>query len=250
LALLHPWSLTFDREIDAKLKRQLGDNIMLKTVKSQLSALALAASVICWSQAGAALITNPNAAYLAATTLIPIVGSDDTDINSISGGGLTISFSHTREIHTVPNGGWATWAAPPNSETATPRVLVSDDYDTALFSLTLTFSRPLRIFGLEAEPDDQQTVNNISATFFNGVNVLGTTTIGVTGNAGSRLFAFDAGNGPGITSMFIGLSPIDDFAIAQLRFAPVPAPEPPSVLLCLIGAAVIALPRRLRRDRS
>lgn len=225
---------------------------MHKSKLLQLGSLLLgSALMVCAAQADAALITLPNSAYTSGTTLIAINGNDGDDITTITGGGITVTFSASREIRTVPNGGWTTWALPPNSETATPRVLAFDAASPVNSNLTLTFSQALRIFGLELEPDDQNANKNATAEFFNGSTLLASTTISVNGNAGSRLFAFDAANGPLITSARFSLNPSDDFAIAQLRFSlsttpPVTTPEPAIAALMLLGVALLALPRFLR----
>src|SRR4051794_13382270 len=67
----------------------------------------------------------PTAAYVAGTHLIPITGADNVSILSISDGTETVSFSSNMRTQTVPGGGWNNWGSPPETESATPRVLYS-----------------------------------------------------------------------------------------------------------------------------
>lgn len=196
-------------------------------------------------------IPQPNAAYLASTTLIPITAPDLTVINSLSDATLTASFSTGLQARTVPTT-WATWSSPPNSETPTPRVLKTPGLGSTL--LTLTFSKPLSIFGLEAEPDPDvnNPIFNMTATFYNGATLLGTISMPVGGNAGARLFAAQVTSPTGpITSMDITAG-TTDFAIAQLRYQLAPAstsvPEPGTWMGLATGLVALLGYRRLRHS--
>jgi hypothetical protein len=127
----------------------------------------------------------PVLAYTSKTCVINLNSIPDlTDVDSVTGCGMTIHFDFTVNKRTVPGGGWASWGSPPNTETATPRVLYA-----ATTSVTLTYSSRSRTVGVEAEPQEF-AVHSISATFLrqNGAS-LGTITRNVDGNGGALLFA-------------------------------------------------------------
>lgn len=197
------------------------------------------------AHAGLIQISNPDASYVAATTNIAITQPDGTDITSLSDGVLTIDFSHVREVHTVPSGGWSTWSSPPDSETDAPRVLTADNYNSSLSSLTLTFSNPVNIFGVEAEGDPFD-IRTFTASFFNGINLVGSFTRDINGAAGARLLAASASGGDIFTSVTISTNV--DFALAQFRYSLASAsiPEPGSLALLSIGIATVGFLRRRR----
>jgi hypothetical protein len=187
-------------------------------------------------------IAAPDAAYLAGSTLLPITDPDFTTLSSLGNGVFTVTFSSDLVALTVPDT-WGTWGAPPNTEDATPRVL----WTQGLTDLTLSFSSPVDSFGFEAEPN-ALGVSPLTATFFNGANVLGTIPLDVDGNGGARLFAAKT------TSFFdhVTVSSTDDFALSQLRVGSlVPEPGPVAFgmiltagLLGLIGRARVRSRRR------
>jgi hypothetical protein len=197
---------------------------------------ALALTVACAAPAAADIITivQPNAAYLAATTLLPVAGDDFEVVPSLTGGGVTATFDVGPTLLTVPVS-WSAWGAPPSTESATPRVL----WTNGLTELSIAFSTPLSLFGLEAQPNTQ-VASPITAEFFFGSSALGTIDLLVNGNGGARLFAASS------TDQFdrVVLSSTDDFAVAQLRVQAVAVPEP-SILVNVItgafGASVWAL---------
>jgi hypothetical protein len=191
------------------------------------------------SRAGLIQIMDPDAAYQGSSSVIPIAAPDNTDLASLTDGLLTITFSHFREVHTVPNGGWGTWSSPPNSESATPRVLSADNLDPALSSLTLTFNQPLHTFGVEAE-GELFDVRTFTATFFNGATPVGSFSRDINGDANARLLAAIATDGDVFTS--VAISTDIDFALAQFRYgltAPAAVPEPGG--LTLLGLGVLCL---------
>jgi hypothetical protein len=184
-------------------------------------------------------IAQPDAAYLGSTTLLPITAPDFDVVSSLSDGTLGISFSPDLVAATVPDT-WTTWGAPPDTETAAPRVL----WTQGETSLTLSFDNPVGIFGLEAQPNTAGPAS-ITATFLNGGATVGEITLDVDGAAGAKLFAAS------IDDPFTGViltAPDtfqDGFAIAQLRYGKA-VPEPGAVTL-LVGAGVAGLFLRLRR---
>jgi hypothetical protein len=199
------------------------------------------------SRAGLIQILSPDAAYQGSSAVIPITGPDGTDLTSLTDGILTITFSHIREVHTVPGGGWNTWSSPPDSEDATPRVLSADNLDPSLSSLTLTFDRPLSTFGVEAE-GELFDVRTFTATFFNGANAVGSFSRDIGGDADARLLAASATGGDLFTGVTIASD--TDFALAQFRYGLTPAaavPEPGG--LTLFGLGVLGLWGYARRHR-
>jgi len=152
-------------------------------------------------------ISNPTAAYINSTNLLPISVPDFTIITFVSNATQTVSFSPPMEALTVP-ASWATWNSPPYTESNTPRVL----WSTGSFSVTITLSNPVSIFGFETEPNPF-AVHTIAATFMNGTTVIGTVSREINGHAGALLAA--ASSGLPITSVRIVSDA--DFAIAQIR---------------------------------
>src|SRR5262245_33924083 len=166
------------------------------------------------ARAGFTPIPLPDADYLSSTSLLPITAADFDVVTSLSGGGITATFDTGLVALTVPTS-WGSWGSPPNVESSTPPVL----WTNGVTSLTGTLDVPAFIFGLEAQPNTS-TVSTITASFFEGENLLGTIPLAVDGNAGARLFA--AASTTPIDRVVITSS--DDFAIAQIRAAAVPEP--------------------------
>jgi hypothetical protein len=188
-------------------------------------------------------IAQPNAAYTGSTTLLNFADPDFNNLASLGDGTLNIDFSAPLVALTVP-GTWATWALPPNTETATPRVLWTD----GLTTLDLSFNGGVGIFGLEAQPNTE-VPSLITASFFNGGTLLGTIPINVNGNGGARLFAAQT------TGLFtrVSLTSTDDFAIARLRYGNLvstAAPEPGVLPLMLVVGLFHAAGWRRRKQRK
>ena len=190
--------------------------------------------------------STPNSGYTSGTTLIAITPPNGTSMSTITDGVQTVTLSTALTARTVPGGGWSTWGSPPNTESATPRVLA---IYTAVTSFTMTLSAASRIFGFEIEPNTFG-VFTITASFMNGATVLGTITRDVNGNAGALLMG--ASSGPPITSVVVTMpSGTGGFAIAQLRYqlptaTAIPALSPVGVggLAALLAAAGVMLARR------
>ena len=208
-----------------------------------LSALLLCAGFVAPARAGFIPIPDPTASYLAATHLMPVIGNEFDPVTSVDDGTNTATF------FVAPNpfpsaltiydagSGWDTWSSPPNSETATPRVLGT----TPQLEIQLTLSA--LVFGFETEPNGFGTAS-ITADFFGGGVLRGSITQFVAGNGGARLFA-------GFSSLGIDdviVNSTDEFGIAQLRYGndiAATVPEPGSGLL-LAGVVGLLLVRRTR----
>ena len=141
------------------------------------------------------------------------------------------NFSNPQSENFVP-GSWATWGSPPATESSTPNVLWNEGFNT----LTITVS-PSSIVGFELEPDNF-AVEEVTAQFFDGANLVGTIDLSPNGSSGALLFA--AQTDEAFTSVVITDLAGGDFAIAQLRDAPVTTtPEPGTMVLLgtgLLGA--------------
>jgi len=200
-------------------------------------------------------IPQPNAAYTSSTTLLPITGADGGTLSALSDSNLTVNFSALLEKFTVPDT-WTAWGSPPVVETSTPRVLspTGPGYQTVT-TVTLTFSQPLTIFGMEAEPDAfSQGSLPVTLFFYNGGTELGFITDSLDGSF-AELFA--ASSDTPITSVLLAiggnaaLPEGTDFGIAQLRYALAPGavPEPATWLMGFAGLAFLAA-RRFRFARN
>ncbi len=128
-------------------------------------------------------IAQPTVAYTSATTVFPIFSSDGTTIANFNDGVEAVAFSPSLTAATVPTS-FGTWGSPPNTETATPRVV----FNAGTTTETFTLSKPASTFGMEIEPDAGGAAP-VTATFFNGATSLGTITQNVNSVAGALLFA-------------------------------------------------------------
>ncbi len=121
------------------------------------------------------IIPQPTAAYEAATTnMSGSIPADLTTTTTLSDGVETVTFDQTVTAATVP-GTFNNWGSPPNTESATPRIVGS----MAGNSLTLTLSRATDEFGLEMEPNIFGT-DTMTATFYDGAAPIGTISQSVT----------------------------------------------------------------------
>jgi hypothetical protein len=192
-------------------------------------------------------INQPDLAYTSSTTLLPITAPDNAPIPSLTDGTLTVTLTSNVGpliAGTVPTT-YAIWGAPPDTESATPRVLGQ----TLNSTITLTFSSAVTTFGFEGMVNNGN--RNVTADFFAGVVPVGSITRPVgDGGVGAKLFAatsltpFDrvvltdaVRVGPGTT-------------IAQIRYAGASsaAPEPGTAafVVWVVGGGMFRCWRRRR----
>lgn len=169
-----------------------------------------------WNSECLTPIPNPTAQYLAATKKIDISSIPDfTNVNSITDGVQTITLAVTAEKRTS-----SYWSSPPQSESATPPVLITPDFKS---SNVLTLSLPALTFGFELQPNDTLRGFNCTVQFFSGNILVGSITRsvgGLWGWGGARALLF-AGTtcGPCIDRVVIPDPPRSyGFKIAQVRY--------------------------------
>jgi len=209
-------------------------------------------------QAGFVQIPQPNAAYTSSTTLLPIPGNDFDTTLTLSDANLTVTFSTLMEVFTAETT-WASWGSPPATEGNMTKVL--SPFDFTLTSVTMTFSKPLTTFGLEAEPDGfTQGSFPMRLDFFNGVTPIGTVSYSAVDPIGGAVL-FAATSMTPITSATItvegnqNLPEGTDPGIARLRYAlaaPQSVPEGGSSIGLMVIAvlAMFAAHRWHLRNRS
>jgi hypothetical protein len=196
-----------------------------------------------WISTGqaATIPMQPSPAYLASTSLITFAEPDEALVSQITNGAQTIAFSSLMRASTVGDN-WASWGSPPDTESATPRVLWSglDDNFDPVTTVGFFLSQPVSIFGFEAEPGPTNT-HTITVSFLMGGVLQQTVTRDVDGNAGALLFAVVADPGTFFDSLTITSDA--DWAAGQFRYAPSgPAagvPEPASAALVAAGMALL-----------
>ena len=201
----------------------------------------------------ATIIMQPNSAYLASTSLVAFVDPDEALLSQIADGTQTIAFSSLMRASTVGDN-WASWGSPPNTESATPRVLWSglDDNFDPVTTVSLFLSQPVSIFGFEAEPGPINT-HTITVSFLMGGVLQQTVTRDVDGNGGALLFAVAADPGTFFDSLTIASDA--DWAAGQFRYAPsspaTAVPEPASAALVAAGMALLlTLLKKQRIERK
>ena len=192
--------------------------------------LTIAILLGCTAIAHASTITfipEPDAGYTASTTLLPVTAPEGSVIGALSDGTLEIDFfsgglPELMQVDDVPDS-WATWGAPPNTESGTPIVLASFDDDNEIL---FQFNQALSIFGMELEPDDTSAAHDIMATFLLAGTPQATLTLSVDGNGGALLFAAAGGSFDAVDVV----SDVD-FAGAEFRYeAAAPVPEPSTAI--------------------
>jgi len=187
----------------------------------------------------ASTISLPTPAYVNGTDLVTFADPDEAMVNSISDGFLTIGFSSPMRASTVGDD-WASWGAPPNTESSTPRVLWSglDDNFNPITTETFSLSKPVSIFGFEAQPDPTD-IHTMTANFFMGGQLEQSISLDVSGNAGALLFAATAP--PGTFFDSVTLTSDVDWAAGQFRYAPFAQTVPEPRLWGLLSAGLVVL---------
>jgi hypothetical protein len=159
-------------------------------------------------------IVDPDADYTEATCKIHLTRFEDFDSRRFVAGCFAppnkerVDFEPTVEKRKVPRS-WATWGSPPDTEGKHPNIL----YTNGSTTLTVSFSAPMTIVGVEAEPNPFE-VHTFQMEFFSGATSLGVITRDINGDHGARLLA---GQSDGITSVVI-TSDVD-FSIGRIRLA-------------------------------
>jgi hypothetical protein len=144
------------------------------------------ASVV--TPSGVTAIENPDAAYVAGTSLIDISGiANYTELTSVSDGLQTVTFSATMSKREVPYGGANNWGCPPHTETCTPHVLWTQFVDSVELALSASTNR----FGVEVLPNLYGT-QTFTARFYLGTTLVGSVTRAVTSPNEARLLAASA----------------------------------------------------------
>jgi hypothetical protein len=220
----------------------------MKSFPAKVLPLALVFSFVQIARADYVQIPLPDSTYTSSTNLLtPTV--EDVPITSLSNGSFTVSFSGADVIPRAPvPDGWATWADVPYTEGAHPRVLeVQTPLECVLCTLTMDFSSPTKIFGFEAQTDPFPNAHDLLVTYYDGSDVVGTTTMHYdSGIASARLIASLTTD---MEFTRVGITSDTDFGIANLRYdAGGQVPEPASSLLIAIGFCTSAafLKTRLR----
>jgi len=214
--------------------------------RTMRNAAIAATLLLCAGAARADTITfvaQPDTAYTTATTLIPIAASEGSAIGSLSDGVLEIDFlsGGSPELMQVDqvSDSWSTWASPPATESATPTVLGSFDYDNEIL---YQFNRTVTTFGMELEPDDTANPHNITATFLLSGTPQATLTLSVNGNGGALLFAATGGSFDAVD-----VTSDVDFGSAEFRYELAPVvPEPSLAMPLAVLLAGFAATRAFR----
>jgi hypothetical protein len=157
---------------------------------------------------GCRQVVRPDAEYTGNTRVLDLSGIPDyTPVSALG----RVQFSPTLEKRSVPDS-WATWGTPPDTESATPHVLFSDDAT----SVEIKIRRGSNKIGFEVEPNPRD-LHTITAVFSRNGTPLCTKIVDVRGDAGARLIAvssrvrrFDS----------VTVSSDTDFSIAQVRYRP------------------------------
>jgi hypothetical protein len=236
-----------DWNSSARLGRIKGRNMRFRMLVAGFVAMLASAPVF----AQFVTYSTPTAPYTGSTTLMAIPGANFSTTTTLTDGTETLTFSATVGVRTVPGGGWATWASPPNVESATPKVLA---VTTGLTSMTITLSTPSNTFGFEFEPNNGTQA--ITVTYYNGATVLGSIPLTVDYSSGARLFA--ANSTTPITHVVIAVpAGASGFAMAQFRYGtppPAAATAVPTLsewgLIVLSGLLTLGAIFVLRRQRN
>jgi hypothetical protein len=122
-------------------------------------------------------------------------------------------------------------------------VLWNEGFNT----LTISLSSPVSTLGFELEPDNF-AVEEVTAQFFNGANLVGTIDLFPNGSAGALLFA--ATTDEQFTSVVITDLAGGDFAIAELRAGNPPSTTPEPGTMVLLGTGLLGALGVMRRKMN
>jgi hypothetical protein len=217
------------------------------------AALALClGTMVMPSSAAFVAIPQPDASYISTTTLLPISAADQSNVNSLTDGIFTATFSTPLQVFTNPGAFPFTWNTPPATENANPTVLLTSGFSSVTL-LTIAFSQPVSQFGLEAQPDAFDIDFSVTANFYDGALNVGSINLSPSGDAGALLFA--ASTSGKFTSFDITAIPLTlpandvDFAIAELRYtlAPTSVPEPGTWMAMAGGLSLLGFRKLLKR---
>lgn len=179
-------------------------------------------------------IGQPDASYTSSTNLISLnyIPEGTTPITSVTDGFQTVSFDLDM-TKTMVGVDWATWNTPPAVESSTPEVL----YNSPANSFTMTLAVPSSTFGFELQGNDLVS-SQFFVAFMDGANLAGFLDQPVDGNGGALLFAASS-NTNVFTSVVVSNTSLNanGFAIANLRYTPVP--EPASIAMA--AQAIVAV---------
>jgi hypothetical protein len=235
------------------------DISLMKTNLFRYLRMTVFGALLVWIPAASAAfiqIPLPDAAYIGSTTLIPITGPDGGTTLTLSDASVTVTFSTLMQKFTAGDT-WTTWGSPPAVEMSTPRVL--SPADLTITTVTLVFSQPLSIFGLEAEPDALPKYGAFPLTldFFSGVIPLGTVSNTLDGSSAALFAASSMTPITSVTLTVHGNSTVpegNDPGIAQIRYAlaaPQSVPEGgPSTWLVVATVLALLTVHRFRYARN
>jgi hypothetical protein len=199
----------------------------------------------CLARADFYPISMPDTDYTRRTTLLPI-GSGGSQV---SDGRLTVQFHYPQSDYLnslyLAGGTWvAGWGTPPFVEVNTPQVLSHTSWAYEGVGMLLTFSRPVRTFGLEARPHIGWEASRdqwVRVAFFNGPpgrgNLVGSIERLVYESQGALLFAART-TSTQFTSVQILFQDIG--AIARLRYelGDLPTPTNAQMFVSSINDAI------------
>ena len=198
--------------------------------------------------------------YLTSTTKITLPPAGTT-YNSLSDGieTITATTSPTPVAMSTIGGAGSSfgWGNPPTVEQSNPLVMLTGpNGNTAMRTVTLTFSVPVTTFGVEMMPNYWPYFfpDTTTAKFYDGSTLVGTISKGLESPGGARLFAGHTDTEPftsvTLTHQVLGFG-TQGLLVGQIRYASVP--EPSTLRLAgiagLVSAAGYGWCRRRRAGR-
>ncbi len=214
---------------------------MRKWGASPLVVMAFAVSLAFASQAFAAVtvIENPDAAYVAETTLIDFSALPDmAEVTSVGNGELTVTFDGV--VRATPDlvggAGVELWGNPGEVEDPYPRILQTY---AGVMSRTLLLDRPVHEFGFEAAGwDFGSTTLVVTFKVSSDGETLETITRTISspyGNFNARLFAIKSDSS--FDRIDVSINTPNGFGITQLRYAGLTDPADPAASVSVPGSS-------------